>query len=553
MFDFLKLIDRRKAIAIFSLGLISGVISFLFLAFINFMIGIILSKKNSSDINYVILFSFLMLFFIWSKRSLAFIVIKFSQHMFWKLRCQILLMILKANFYQFSKRKDQIQASLVRDVDVLTNFSLSIIQFLSSFIIAVGCFIYIGIQSKALFLITIGVSLVGVIVYLIAVKFNEKKLETVRELENDFMKNFMDILTGFKEIHLNPKIGTEIYNRKILKVAGDAYQNNIKAFTGFLNMQIIGELVFNSLIMFIIIYGSTLINVSHTLLISCIFVLLYLLGSLNTLMQIIPSLAQVKVASGRITKLKSELNNERFEIHDLKREISKEEFENLKVTNLSFAYKNESQNVKNEIGYHIGPLDLSIKKGETVFVYGGNGSGKTTLINVLLGILEFNSGAINYNGIELTSDNYGDYRTLFSVVFSDFHLFEELYGFDYIPESQIKEYLEIFELNEKVSFKNKAFSSSSLSAGQRKRLGLIIALVRNRPVLVLDEWAADQDPVFRKKFYIEIIPELKKRGFSIIAITHDDSYYNVADKLYKMESGQLTLKSQTNILRKEIV
>jgi len=60
--------------------------------------------------------------------------------------------------------------------------------------------------------------------------------------------------------------------------------------------------------------------------------------------------------------------------------------------------------------------------------------------------------------------------------------------------------------------------------------------------LVLDEWAADQDPHFRKKFYTEIIPILKNDGVTIIAITHDDKYYHCADKLYRMDYGKLILE-----------
>ena len=116
MFDFLKLIDRKKAVAIIVLGLISGVMSFSFLAFINFMIQLVLNSKKASDFNYIIFFCALMVAFIWSRRALAYIVIKFSQNIFWKLRSEVLHTILKANFYHFDKRKDQIHAVLIQDI-----------------------------------------------------------------------------------------------------------------------------------------------------------------------------------------------------------------------------------------------------------------------------------------------------------------------------------------------------------------------------------------------------------------------------------------------------
>jgi putative pyoverdin transport system ATP-binding/permease protein len=544
MFNFLKLINRRKAVAIFVLGLISGLMSFLFLAFINLMIGLILQKKNTLDLNYIILFCSLILIFMWSKMSLSYIVIKFSQQIFWKLRSEVLHTILKANFYQFNKHKDQIHAVLIHDVNILTHFSLSIIQFLSAFIMTIGCFIYMGMQSPLLLLITLGISILGVTIYWIGVHFNRKKFALSRGLENSFMKSFLDIISGFKEIYMNPKIGRDIFNRKIKKISNESFINNTEAYTGFLNVQITGEILFYLLIAFILICHSLFIHQSAASIVNFVFILLYLLGSINTIMLIIPVLVQARIASNKLYKLKNELSDERFENQMENREISITEFKVLEVSDLKFTYKIE----KSEVSFSIGPINLSLEKGEMIFIYGGNGSGKTTLINALLGILQVDSGVINFNNKKLCANNYSDYQTLFSVVFSDFHLFEELYGFEHIPENMINDYLEMFELNGKVSYKNNSFSSNNLSTGQRKRLGLIIALIRLNPILVLDEWAADQDPLFRKKFYVQILPKLKAKGFSIIAITHDDAYYHVADKLYKMEFGQLTYEPPSNLI-----
>jgi putative ATP-binding cassette transporter len=367
------------------------------------------------------------------------------------------------------------------------------------------------------------------------------------------MKSFLDILSGFKEIHMNPKIGNDIFGRKIQKISNESFQNNVAAYTGFLNVQIIGEVLFNTLIAFVLIYSSFFIYESPASIVNFVFVLLYLLGTINTLTQVIPGFVQARIAAGRIYKLKSELSDARFDNPATTNVISIAEFTELNISNLMFAYEGENQSERSEKGFGIGPLNLLLQKGEAVFIYGGNGSGKTTLINTLLGILKADSGTIHFNGKELSVTNYGDYRALFSVVFSDFHLFEELYGFNQISEEQVNEYLEMFELNGKVLYRNNAFSSNNLSTGQRKRLGLIIALMRDNPILVLDEWAADQDPVFRRKFYTQIIPKLKTMGLSVIAITHDDAYYHVADKLYKMESGQLTMERHIDLNKKELI
>ncbi len=549
MVDFLKLIDRKKAIAIFVLGIISGLTSFLLLAYINLMIEHILQKKDVFDFKYIILFCSLIFVFIWCRKTLSYIIIKFSQQTFWKLRSEVLQTILKANFQDFNKRKDQIHTVLINDISALTNFSLSIIHFLSAFLMTIGCFVYMGMQSKVLLGITFCVSVFGILFYWAGTYYNKRNVKLSRELENKFMKSFLDILDGFKEIHMNPKIGRDIFDRKIWKISNESYANNTKAYTSFLNMEITGEVLFYALIAFILIFNSLFSNESPGSIVNFVFILFYLLGSINTLMHIIPTLVTAKIASKGIYNLKKDLSDDRFQTNIEKEEISKIEFEELIVSDLVFSYVVE----KNNEDFAIGPLNFTIKRGEIIFIYGGNGSGKTTFINALLGISKSNSGTIRFNGTELSTTNYEEYRTLFSVVFSDFYLFEELYGFDNISESEVNDYLKMFELNEKVSFKNNSFSSINLSAGQRKRLALIISLIRSNPILVLDEWAADQDPSFRKKFYTQIIPELTSRGFSIIAITHDDTYYNVSDKLYKMEFGQLSLELSGERLKKELI
>ncbi|MCC9019524.1 cyclic peptide export ABC transporter [Flavobacterium lipolyticum] len=552
MLHFTKLIDTKNAIYIFVLGLVSGAISFLFLSFINLMMGVILAKENPANFNYIIYFCVLLWCFVWSRRALSYIIIKFSQQVFWQLRSEVLRIILAANFYQISVHKDKIYASLIQDVRTLTDFSLSIINFLSALVMTIGCFVYMGMQSVTLLLMTIGVSLLGVVVYWIGVHFNNKRLKHSRELEDGFMKNLLDILDGFREIHMNPAIGHDIYNQKIQKISNESYTNNTNAFASFLNVQIIGEVLFYSLIASVLFFSSYLIKESPESIVKYIFILLYLLGGINSLMLIIPQILNVRISSGKINQLREELHNETFDNHKETSQLSIDEFNELTISDLSFQYTENDESKENNSGFSVGPINFSLTKGEIIFIYGGNGSGKTTMINVLLGTLKGHSGITKYNDIILDSNNYKNYRALFSVVFSDFYLFDELYGFDTIDKDQIEEYLELFELKDKVTFDNLSFSSNKLSTGQRKRLALIVALIRSKPILVLDEWAADQDPFFRKKFYTEIIPLLKDKGFSIIAITHDDSYYHIADKLYKMENGQLSL-NVTSALKKEMV
>src|SRR5690606_18360694 len=175
-------------------------------------------------------------------------------------------------------------------------------------------------------------------------------------------------------------------------------------------------------------------------------------------------------------------------------------------------------------------------------------SGKTSFIMLMLKLLNPSSDTIFFiNDKEVEQADLTVFiQSLFGTVFNDFYLFDKIYGNPNFDIEKFNQLLILFELDNKVKINGKELSTVNLSTGQRKRLALIIIILENRPVLVLDEWAADQDPIFREKFYREIIPIFKEEGKTILAITHDDSYYDCCDKLYKMDSGKL--KQQENIL-----
>lgn len=183
------------------------------------------------------------------------------------------------------------------------------------------------------------------------------------------------------------------------------------------------------------------------------------------------------------------------------------------------------------------PIDLEARAGEILFIVGGNGSGKSTLLKALTGLYHPQSGSITMDDTLLNQENATWYRSHFSAVFSEYHLFDRLYGLADVPAERVHELLRLMQLSDKTAFENGRFTTLDLSHGQKKRLGLLVALLENRPILVLDEWAADQDPPFRRYFYEELLPQLKQQGKTIIAVTHDDKYFDRADRVVKMEYG----------------
>lgn len=201
-------------------------------------------------------------------------------------------------------------------------------------------------------------------------------------------------------------------------------------------------------------------------------------------------------------------------------------------------------------GFTVGPLDLRCRRGEILFLVGGNGSGKSTLARLLVGLYPPSAGSIEIDGVVLAEGNRRAYRHLFSAVFTDFHLFNRLLtgrGADVAAE-EADRWLKRFEMAGKVGQRNGRLEQVKFSHGQRKRLALLLAIAERRDFLVLDEWAADQDPQFRAFFYHRLLPELRAEGKAIIAVTHDDRYFDVADRILKMDGGRLTeLRNATRV------
>jgi putative pyoverdin transport system ATP-binding/permease protein len=260
-------------------------------------------------------------------------------------------------------------------------------------------------------------------------------------------------------------------------------------------------------------------------------VFLYMIMPIESLLSAIPNVGTARVALERIEQVNAELP-----VESGLSAPGAAGFESIVLDGVTHRYFREKEN---EV-FTLGPVDLTFRPGELVYLIGGNGSGKTTLAKMLVGLYPPESGRILLNGAPVGEDGRDSYRQLFSVVFSDFFLFDSLLGlrFDGLDASA-QQLLVHLQLDHKVSIKDGAFSTLELSQGQRKRLALLVAYLEDRPFYVFDEWAADQDPLFKDVFYRELLPELKAKGKTVLVITHDDRYFHLADRYIKLEYGQL--------------
>lgn len=262
---------------------------------------------------------------------------------------------------------------------------------------------------------------------------------------------------------------------------------------------------------------------------------LFMLGPVGALVGNFPVFNNADAAARRIAELEDKLLARRQPGDRNGRLDTFNQFGELVIDALSFTYPA----VDGETAFAVGPNSLRIARGDCIFITGGNGSGKTTFINLLLTLIPATSGRIEIDGVAVDGSNHDAYRNLFSVIFSDNHLFRTLYGTAPFTDEEADQLLRDMEIAHKVQITGNRYSDIELSGGQRKRIALVTAQLERKPILVLDEWAADQDPVFREKFYRQIVPALRQRGLTIIAITHDDRYFDVADARYHMDEGKL--------------
>ncbi len=255
----------------------------------------------------------------------------------------------------------------------------------------------------------------------------------------------------------------------------------------------------------------------------------------------LPLLTRAGIALQKIESLGLSLSS-RAEVSSVPPEVNYS-WQRLELKGVTYPYRTEQE----ESSFILGSIDLTLHPRELVFIVGGNGSGKSTLAKLITGLYIPKTGEIELDGQPINQQNREWYRQYFSVVFSDFYLFERLLGLDNTHlDTQAQDYLRQLQLDHKVKVKNGKLSTTALSQGQRKRLTLLTAYLEDRPIYLFDEWAADQDPVFKEIFYTQFLPKLRDRGKTVLVISHDDHYFHLADRIVKLDYGQVEFDKKTN-------
>jgi putative ATP-binding cassette transporter len=347
------------------------------------------------------------------------------------------------------------------------------------------------------------------------------------------LDGFTDFVEGVKEVKLNSLRAAQLvsYIRGLSSELAFRRLGTREVFTSNFIASQVTFFLLTGIMLFVV---PMLTNVDRPTLIKITASVLFLTGPISAVVGGLPVLQRVNAAAEVILSTQARLG-------EIARERPAPElpptpsFEWLAMNAVTFSYDAADE----EHGFRLGPIDLKINRGAVVFITGGNGSGKSTLLKLITGLYRPSGGEVRLNDETVGPAELTVYRNLFSVIFQDYHLFQVLYGIPRIDPEKSQEYLSLVELQDKVQIADRAFTTIALSSGQRKRLAMVVLLLEDRPVCVFDEWAADQDPHFRRKFFREIIPLLKERGKTVIVVTHDERYFDAADFRFHLEEGRL--------------
>lgn len=434
---------------------------------------------------------------------------------------------------------------LNNDISDIAGVVINLPYFLVNIIIIASCICYLGWLSPRLLPLFIICIILGMVSYLLPVLSARRHYRRAREKQDSLYRHLRSLFDGAKELKLSSSKRTAFISELLEPTLVDVRRHNIKAANIYTSTANWNRLLFFLYVGLVLLVLPRFSPSGPGLAAAYVLAVLYIMAPLEAIMNSSPNVGRANIALSKIaaTGLSLEKVKEKADVSPLQ---DANQWHLLRISRASYSY----QRLADGSPFHLGPVDLEVRPGQIVFIVGGNGSGKTTLGKLISGLYIPTEGEIWIDNIQVNECNSRSYRELFSAVFSDYHLFEHLVG---IPASAIDDHatrlLERLELDRKVQVRNGIFSTTDLSQGQRKRLALIAALLEDRPIYLFDEWAADQDPEFREVFYREILPDLARRGKTLLVITHDDRYFHLADVLVKLECGKVIAVDDNSKLR----
>ncbi len=532
-------------------SILAGVVSGLAGAAI---IAVIHEGMNGTDSSSMLgwIFLALALLVAVTKALSEILLTRLGQSTISELRMQLSRRILQAPLRQFEELgSHRLLAALSDDTDVIAQAYVQLPLICVNLATTIGCLAYLGWLSWPLLILVLAFMGLGSITFNLQEQRALRYFKQARETNDALFGHFRSIMAGIKELQLH-RPRREAFLGTLLQRTVSKYQRD---FVGGMTVYSIasswGTFLFYAVIGVILFLWPSWRDLPFETVVGATLVLLYMMGPFAQIIELLPGVGRANIALKKIETLGLSLA---ASAPILAGEAGSDTgldpsgWRCLELSNVTHRYYREGE----DSSFTVGPINLRFSPGEVTFLIGGNGSGKTTLAMLLLGLYTPESGTVCLDGVPIEDANREAYRQLFSTVFSDFCLFDSLLGLQKEDlDAEALMYLERLQLRSKVQIEQGAFSTQALSQGQRKRLALLTAYVEDRPFYVFDEWAADQDPLFRKVFYTELLPDLKARGKTVFVITHDDQYFPLADRWIRMDYGMIVDVAGESTIRSE--
>lgn len=535
-FNFSKA-NERNYLSLVVLSILNGVASALIIFTINE------SFNRSLQYTKELLFYFIcaLIYLVYTKKLMEGRLIVIVNEIIYQKRTDLIAKISNSRYQTIENiGNERIYSALNNDIEQISRVPDMLVSFASNLLTLIFCLVFLYLKNKVAFIVSFFVIVLNGLIGYLTGKKASKYWEKNRTIQDTYFKQLADLVYGFKELKLNARRKSE-FLLDIKRYSRSSSELKKTSSIKFLNYDIYNILMYNVIFGVVVFFFPLIIpDINVNDLRENLFLVFYLIGPFLSISGFIGSIFEIQVHLNRVVQIKKELDEGQAKKVEPRTSLGIESSEPMciKLNSVTYQYISQEENDANvENIFELGPLNFEFQKGKVVFITGGNGSGKSTLGKLLTGLYSPMNGSIQINGKDALPEELNE---LFSAVYSDFHLFEKLYGVDVKGrKEEIDKLIEMMGLGDVISYsQNGKIKSTKLSTGQKKRLAFVVSCLDDKPMVLFDEWAAEQDPVFRKYFYKELIPMLAALSKGVVVITHDDRYFDCADVLLKLERGK---------------
>ncbi|MGJ4889472.1 cyclic peptide export ABC transporter [Bradyrhizobium sp. HKCCYLR20261] len=495
------------------------------------------TAPESSDgpaLEMVLLFVVLAALVIGSHRYSMRMVTALSEAILRQIRDNYVLLVRRIELEALERTGvDRIYDVVARETILISDAAPQIVTGMISALTFVLLGVYIAYLSLFAIVLLVFAFVVTVYFYRYSQRGSRAALVAASAQETRFLDLMGHLLHGFKEVRQNAARGHDLEQDHLLPASEEIDTKNTVAMDHIASGMSISYIGFYSLLAAVVFILPGYIK-EHRTVLQVLYTVLFMLSSLDNVLRSAAVLARANLSMEHLLDMEKKLLAAARE-PEPSPDASHQVFTQVELRAITYSHTGRD----GKANFTLGPCDLVVAPGQITYLIGGNGSGKSTLMRLLTGLYEPASGVILWDGQPVDHARRGKYRQLFSCVFADFHLFDRFYGARTIDPAKVNAMVADFGLAEKTTFRDGGFTQLDLSTGQRKRLALIVALLEDRPIYLLDEVGADQDPSFRHRFYTEILPDLRARGKAVIVISHDDRYFSMGDRVLTMRDGRL--------------